>query len=291
VNFSILGVFLGNKCNLECDHCIPRSSISERGKLSSEEIAKIIEAVEKYKIPMISFTGGEPLLFYRNEIDKIISSLKGELPKIRITTNGTFLKQSNWKDYIPRNVTEIRLSYDTFHMSNLHTSDLMKLLEFCRLSGLGFYIEYILTNPTEMKVITEFPVELRNHIKFDLALRCGRAKDKNKYYNPKHFSIERLRGKCPSIAEGYLLYYQGRGFAICCNNLSETEFVPKESKYFETTSELLQSELYQFLSGISEFSDLALKFDRLEGADSMKCNFCETLLKRRLNNSNEKINA
>ena len=90
---------MGNKCNLECDHCIPRSSISERGKLSSEEIAKIIEAVEKYKIPMISFTGGEPLLFYRNEIDKIISSLKGELPKIRITTNGTFLKQSNWKDY------------------------------------------------------------------------------------------------------------------------------------------------------------------------------------------------
>ncbi len=116
-NIDYLRISITDKCNLRCRYCMPKNGvpyICHENILSFEEIKKIAKAFVEIGIEKIRITGGEPLV-RKNAID-LFSNLSQIKPDIdlRLTTNGTLLKQ-NINSLKNSGVTTMNVSLDTLN--------------------------------------------------------------------------------------------------------------------------------------------------------------------------------
>jgi radical SAM protein with 4Fe4S-binding SPASM domain len=85
------------KCNLDCEFCFNKNSFANgnrkiENKLSKEKVRKIIDSTVKNKIPVLRFTGGEPLL--RKDIWGLAEYAKEKKLELRLNTNGLLIENS-----------------------------------------------------------------------------------------------------------------------------------------------------------------------------------------------------
>ncbi len=82
---------LTEKCNLACSHCYSRSGPGQdtKNELSTEEALALIDDFSAMGIPLILFSGGEPLL--RDDIWDLACHAAGKGIKIALSTNGTLI--------------------------------------------------------------------------------------------------------------------------------------------------------------------------------------------------------
>jgi len=78
-------------CNLRCVHCSAASFSQVKAPLSIADYADIARQCREHRIPMVSFTGGEPLCDPR--LDEIISQFDTGSTLLSVTTNGTLLTE------------------------------------------------------------------------------------------------------------------------------------------------------------------------------------------------------
>lgn len=106
------------KCNLNCVHCyIDASSKSTKEELSREKLIEVANEIVNLQIPLVIFTGGEPL--YRKEfweLSEILSNKKR--PKLGLSSNGTLITEENARklkelgyDYIGISLDSINSEY------------------------------------------------------------------------------------------------------------------------------------------------------------------------------------
>lgn len=77
-----------NRCNLRCIHCYA-SANSDFNELTTEQCFQIIDSLAEFKVPLILFSGGEPLL--RKDIFEIAGYAKKKGIKSVLSTNGTLI--------------------------------------------------------------------------------------------------------------------------------------------------------------------------------------------------------
>ncbi len=77
-----------NRCNLKCRHCYA-SAGKDNLELSTEQCFEIVDKLASFKVPLILFSGGEPLL--RNDIFEIARYAKKRGIKCVLSTNGTLI--------------------------------------------------------------------------------------------------------------------------------------------------------------------------------------------------------
>jgi sulfatase maturation enzyme AslB (radical SAM superfamily) len=83
---------LTRHCNLSCDHCYLDAKSESKDELPLEEGIKLIDDLAKMKIPVLIFTGGEPLLsknFYAYAFHAREVGLR-----TAISTNGTLITEN-----------------------------------------------------------------------------------------------------------------------------------------------------------------------------------------------------
>jgi Fe-coproporphyrin III synthase len=82
---------LTDRCNLSCAHCYNRSGPESRteGELSTDEALDLIDDLAETGIPLILFTGGEPLL--REDIWELADHARKKGIKMALSTNGTLI--------------------------------------------------------------------------------------------------------------------------------------------------------------------------------------------------------
>ena len=85
--YMTLGITSG--CNYQCKHCGNNSVIPKETDLSSEEIYKLLDEMIDFKLLKINFTGGEPTT--NPKLPQYIRYVKGRIPRITITTNGSLI--------------------------------------------------------------------------------------------------------------------------------------------------------------------------------------------------------
>lgn len=82
------------KCNFNCDFCFNRSSFAKGDYLSKElsvsYIKKIIDNIKKNNVPIVRFTGGEPML--KKDIFDLFKYAKKKGLQVRLNTNGSLVK-------------------------------------------------------------------------------------------------------------------------------------------------------------------------------------------------------
>ena len=83
---------LNNRCNLNCKHCyIEAKDEKEEGELSTQEAKRFIQDLGKLKIPVLLFSGGEPLL--REDVYELATWADKEGIRPILSTNGTLISQ------------------------------------------------------------------------------------------------------------------------------------------------------------------------------------------------------
>ncbi|MFA5372943.1 MAG: radical SAM protein, partial [Candidatus Omnitrophota bacterium] len=78
------------KCNLSCIHCYSNSANADyEGELSTQEAKKMIDDLAEFKVPVLLFSGGEPLL--RQDLFELNDYAHKRNIKTVISTNGTLI--------------------------------------------------------------------------------------------------------------------------------------------------------------------------------------------------------
>ncbi len=93
------------RCNLRCVHCYAQArDISYENELSTEEGKKLLDDLADFKVPVVLFSGGEPLV--RKDLPELAEYAVQKGMRAVISTNGTLITP-----HIARILKEIGLSY------------------------------------------------------------------------------------------------------------------------------------------------------------------------------------
>ena len=145
---------IGRRCNLKCVHCYSHSkNIEYTNELTTEEAKGVLKDLGEFGVPVILFSGGEPLL--RKDLFELIAYAKEQGLRAVISTNGTLITKEK--------ATELKnfgLSYVGISMDGLkETHDKFRGVQGAfdmALKGIRSCIE------AEIKVGLRFTINKRN---------------------------------------------------------------------------------------------------------------------------------
>lgn len=105
------------RCNLKCKHCYSKSTIvKDNNELSTEDGLKLIDDIASYGVPVLLFSGGEPLM--RDDIFILLEYAKKKGLRTVLSTNGTLLNENTVKKLKETNISYIGISIDGLQKTN-----------------------------------------------------------------------------------------------------------------------------------------------------------------------------
>lgn len=130
-----------NRCNLRCQHCyIDAEDRSYKDELTTEQAVTFIEDLSRMQVPVLLFSGGEPLL--RKEIFELgaLASSKGLRPVI--SSNGTLIdmaaarkiKEAGFQ-YVGISLDGLPETHDRFRCKEGAFADALKGIHACLEGG------------------------------------------------------------------------------------------------------------------------------------------------------------
>ncbi len=101
---------LTDACNLRCQYCYSDSKKLQKNSVNVNESKKIIEALEKLEVRIISFTGGEPLL--NKDFFKIARLCRAKFRIIFLSTNGYYINKKIAAEIKECGIDSVQVSID-----------------------------------------------------------------------------------------------------------------------------------------------------------------------------------
>ena len=135
------------QCNIKCDHCVAVDELSQNAKMEFNTAKAIIEEMACYNVTGISFTAGEPLLFF-NDIRNLIQLCKQNGIYSRIVTNGYWAKTQEHSDNIVSELmlsglAQLRISFSRWHQKHIHQGNIVNAASSCQKHGLDYFISFV----------------------------------------------------------------------------------------------------------------------------------------------------
>ncbi|GAI24881.1 unnamed protein product, partial [marine sediment metagenome] len=116
MKYHSLSIFLGGSCNLDCSYCFIDKENLKKISLDVPLIKKGINFFLRHSSenPVVSFTGGEPLLYWsslKKLIECVRKNQKGKKSIIIVSTNGTLLDKRKY-NFLKKNNVVLSISLD-----------------------------------------------------------------------------------------------------------------------------------------------------------------------------------
>ncbi len=105
-------------CNLNCKHCYANAGQKLKNELSTVEAKQVIDQLDKSSVPIIAFSGGEPLV--RQDIFELTKYAHDKGIYVAIATNGTLISKKKAREMKHAGVEFVQISLDG---SNAKTHD------------------------------------------------------------------------------------------------------------------------------------------------------------------------
>ncbi|WP_373082539.1 radical SAM protein [Fusobacterium animalis] len=225
-------IYLTNECNLTCSHCYMNSGKKNKNELTTEEIKKLLLALNKKMYTHITFIGGE--VFLKKEFDSILKFSKKLGLKNIVLTNGTLATKKMISELAPF-IDEVQVSidgYDEKTNSEIRGKGNFNLAKQAVENFLENGVKTVIAITPQYENLSEkldgykkFSKDLLEKfeknfkIKFSLELLDGRDFksdiDKNKKYN---FQLSRLIDEIypNEKINNFALNYENGGYIINC---------------------------------------------------------------------------
>jgi len=104
-------------CNLKCIHCYSNSEAKKyEGELTTSEALSFIDHLAEFKVPVLLFSGGEPLL--RGDLVELVEYAGSKGIRVTISSNGTLLNPESVRRFKSLGVSYIGISLDGIGADN-----------------------------------------------------------------------------------------------------------------------------------------------------------------------------
>lgn len=108
---------VGRRCNLHCVHCYSDSENRQyNGELTTAEGKTLIDDLADFGIPVLLFSGGEPLM--RHDIFELIGHARARGLRVTLSTNGTLITPDVAKKIRELGVSYVGISLDGIGATN-----------------------------------------------------------------------------------------------------------------------------------------------------------------------------
>ncbi|MCX7816257.1 MAG: radical SAM protein [Syntrophales bacterium] len=99
------------RCNLRCIHCYSSSKdVNYSNELTTVEAKQVIADLSSFGVPVLLFSGGEPLMRY--DLEELVDyAVKGGL-RVAISTNGTLISRETAVTFKALGVSYVGISFD-----------------------------------------------------------------------------------------------------------------------------------------------------------------------------------
>ena len=99
------------RCNLKCVHCYSQSDdCTYEGEMSTEEGKRLIDSLADFGVPVVLFSGGEPLL--RKDLFELVRHASSRGLQAVISTNGTLITPEKAERLKGENLSYVGVSLD-----------------------------------------------------------------------------------------------------------------------------------------------------------------------------------
>ena len=95
---TLMSIFITNRCNLRCKHCVFAAGEPLKEELSDEQIFNLIDKISTREVICLDFSGGEPLL-HKSLFKFIDYAYEKGIKSISIATNSTLINEEIAKRY------------------------------------------------------------------------------------------------------------------------------------------------------------------------------------------------
>ena len=139
------------RCNLTCKHCYSISADKDfPGELSSAEVYAVMDDLQRFRVPVLILSGGEPLL--RPDIFDIARRAKGMGFYVGLSSNGTLIDETNIRriaetdfNYVGVSLDGIRETHDKFRRMAGAFEKSLAGIRLCRDAGLKIGVRFTMT--------------------------------------------------------------------------------------------------------------------------------------------------
>ena len=275
------------QCNIRCGHCVSSEASPGTAKMELERAKCIIQEMAESNVTGISFTAGEPLLFFY-DICELIQICREQGIYSRIVTNGYWAKTRENADrvvseLISNGLSQLRLSYSRWHQQHINHENILRAALSCQKYNLDYFISFVTDFSKKDDSLEQF---LRDHhLKYfpEPVIYFGRA---DKFDRQRVFTdySPNLCSMNPYLTPGLDMY-------ACCDaasRFSETEFLYLGNLSNDSIDTLFRKTenhvLYHLIRtmGLTNMASY-LGFKASEIVEYRKCELCEKLFNSREN--------
>jgi Fe-coproporphyrin III synthase len=139
------------RCNLRCIHCYAASTDKAHPReLSHEEGIAVVDDLADYGVPVLLFSGGEPLM--RDRVYELMGHALKRGVHVALSTNGTMITEEVAKELIAVGVNRVGISLDGLNATNDHFrgvegafEDALTGIRACLAEGMTVSMRYTVT--------------------------------------------------------------------------------------------------------------------------------------------------
>ena len=149
-----------SRCNISCTHCVAAGEIPESTKMDLAEAKEIIRDMARAGITGISFTAGEPFIYF-DDLLELVTLCREKHIYTRIVTNSSWavnpektkkllgmLKQSG--------LCQLRLSYSRWHQHKVPRQNVLHAALGCMETDIDYFISFVTDFSTEDDVLEHY---------------------------------------------------------------------------------------------------------------------------------------
>ncbi|MCP4116217.1 MAG: radical SAM protein [Desulfobacteraceae bacterium] len=135
------------RCNLRCGHCVAKGEIPETSTMDLGRAREIIHEMAEAGVKGISFTAGEPLIFF-NEINELVRLCRDLGIYTRIVTNSFWAATREKADQVvtalqKSGLCQLRLSYSRWHQEGVAPRNVVNAATSCQKQGVDYFVSFV----------------------------------------------------------------------------------------------------------------------------------------------------
>ncbi len=136
-----------NRCNIRCAHCVAVGDIPDNEKMEIAQAKKIIRDMAGSGVTGISFTAGEPFIYF-DDLLELIKLCREFKIYSRIVTNSFWAKtperaRQRLNMLKLSGLSQLRLSYSRWHQEYVPSQNVLNAAQECQSAGIDYFISFV----------------------------------------------------------------------------------------------------------------------------------------------------